>query len=29
MPGYVLRLLDADGGRLVDVPEEILLGTGS
>lgn len=23
-PGYVLRLLDADDGRLVDVPEEIL-----
>jgi hypothetical protein len=28
-PGYVLRLLDADGGRLVDVPAEILHGTGT
>ena len=28
-PGYALRLLDADVGRLVDVPEEILHGTGT
>jgi len=28
-PGYALRLLDADGGRLVDIPGEILHGTGT
>ncbi len=28
-PGYVLRLLDADSGRLVDIPKEFLQAPGS
>lgn len=28
-PSYVLRLLDVDGGRLVDIPGEILHGAGT